>query len=100
MRLSNISEDPALYLPPSNTPLGGVPLSRRLPCGNDERIRRVVPIPPLARLTPLHHIQTLQFYFILRKFAFDLSGEQETTLPLSSNMQTMAEINDCINLSR
>lgn len=39
--MSMIAEDTGLYLPPSNTPLSGLPLNQRLPSGNDERVRRV-----------------------------------------------------------
>lgn len=40
-RVDIISVDPSLLLPPSNTPLSGVQLKKRLPSGNEERIRRV-----------------------------------------------------------
>uniref|UniRef100_A0A914C4R6 FPL domain-containing protein n=1 Tax=Acrobeloides nanus TaxID=290746 RepID=A0A914C4R6_9BILA len=82
LRVNTIACDPALFLPPTSTPLSGIPLSKRSPCGNEERIR-----------------QTLHFYFIIRKFVHDLSGEHETMLPLSSKLQPMAEVNDCINLN-
>uniref|UniRef100_A0A914LUC1 CLEC16A/TT9 C-terminal domain-containing protein n=1 Tax=Meloidogyne incognita TaxID=6306 RepID=A0A914LUC1_MELIC len=44
-------------------------------------------------------IESLQFYFIIRKFAQDLSGETESFLPISSQSEPMAELNDCINLN-
>lgn len=82
LHLEKSMEDASLYLPPSNTPLSNVVLSKRLPCGNDERIRRA-----------------LQFYFILRKLAHDLAGKSETQLPLSAKVQIVAELDDCINLN-
>ncbi|KAL7078231.1 hypothetical protein ACQ4LE_002404 [Meloidogyne hapla] len=81
-KINTFLEDPGLYLPPSNTPLSGLPLFKRISSGNDERIRR-----------------SLQFYFIIRKFAQDLSGETEHFLPISSQSEPMAELNDCINLN-
>ncbi|KAL3090237.1 hypothetical protein niasHS_006689 [Heterodera schachtii] len=82
LKMKELLEDPALFLPPSNTPLSGVPLSKRMPSGNDEHIRR-----------------TLQFFFDLRKFGQHLSGQNEQLLPLSSRVQELVEVNDCINLS-
>ncbi|KAI6188018.1 FPL domain-containing protein [Aphelenchoides besseyi] len=82
VRMDSIASNASLYLPPSSTPLSKIPLSQRLPCGNEERIRR-----------------TLQFFFILRRFAHDLLGEREENLPLNSKVQAMAELDDCINLN-
>uniref|UniRef100_A0A915EA78 FPL domain-containing protein n=1 Tax=Ditylenchus dipsaci TaxID=166011 RepID=A0A915EA78_9BILA len=65
IRMSTISEDPGLYLPPSNTPLSGIPLAQRF------------------------HL------VMMREFA----GPCKTHLPLSSKLQPMAEMNDCINLN-
>ncbi|VDK51068.1 unnamed protein product [Anisakis simplex] len=80
-RISLICDDPCLLLPPSNTPLSGVPLNKRLPSGSEERIRR-----------------TIQLYFHFRKFVLDLRDESETQLPLSTKGNTVVEVNDCINL--
>ncbi|KAI3413561.1 hypothetical protein GPALN_011051 [Globodera pallida] len=82
LKMKELLEDPALFLPPSNTPLSGVTLTKRMPSGNDEHIRR-----------------TLQFFFVLRKFKQDLCGQHEEVLPLSFRVQEVVEINDCINLS-
>uniref|UniRef100_F1KUF8 Uncharacterized protein n=1 Tax=Ascaris suum TaxID=6253 RepID=F1KUF8_ASCSU len=80
-RVSLMSVDPSLLLPPSNTPLSGVALNKRLPSGSEERIRR-----------------SIQLYFHLRKFVLDLRGETETQLPLSTKGGGIVEVNDCINL--
>lgn len=80
-RLSVMSTQPDLLLPPSNTPLSGVPLSKRLSSGNEERIR-----------------MDILLYFHLRKFILDLRGENEVLLPLKVRTGTIAEVNDCINL--
>lgn len=80
-RLSSVSTDPSLLLPPSNSSLSGVPLSKRLANGSEERVRTDI-------LT----------YFHLRKFILDLRGETESVLPLRVMADTVAEINDCINL--
>lgn len=80
-RLSMMSAEPCLLLPPSNTPLSGVSLSKRLPSGGEERIR-----------------MEIQLYFHLRKFILDLRGESETLLPLRVRSGPVAEVNDCINL--
>uniref|UniRef100_A0A183BRV1 FPL domain-containing protein n=1 Tax=Globodera pallida TaxID=36090 RepID=A0A183BRV1_GLOPA len=79
LKMKELLEDPALFLPPSNTPLSGVTLTKRMPSGNDEHIRR--------------------FFFVLRKFKQDLCGQHEEVLPLSFRVQEVVEINDCINLS-
>ena len=34
--------DSCLLLPPANTPLSGYPLSHRMPCGDAEKMTRVV----------------------------------------------------------
>lgn len=39
-------------------------------------------------------------YFHLRKFILDLRGETESVLPLKVMSDTVAEINDCINLGK
>ncbi|CAD5222270.1 unnamed protein product [Bursaphelenchus xylophilus] len=82
IKVNNLAQEPALYLPPTTSAGSNVVLSQRLPYGNDEKIRR-----------------SLQFYFILRKFSLDLRGLPEPILPLSSKVRTLAEINDCINLN-
>jgi hypothetical protein len=75
-----------------------IPLYKRNPCGNDERIRRVSK--KKFKFSKLYYSkQSLQFYFITRKFGQDLSGDTEQLLPLSSQIQPIAELNDCINLS-
>ncbi|KAH7731494.1 hypothetical protein AAVH_00392 [Aphelenchoides avenae] len=82
IKMEHVSTEPGLYLPPSNTPISGLPLTHRLPCGNEERTRRL-----------------LQFFFVIRRLLHDLRGEQETYLPLSSKVQVVAELSDCINLN-
>ncbi|MFH4974493.1 hypothetical protein AB6A40_001202 [Gnathostoma spinigerum] len=79
--LAAISCDSSLLLPPTNTPLSGVAITKRLTSGSEERIRRVI-----------------QLYFHFRKFIFDLRGEEEVMLPLSAHGAPVADINDCINL--
>lgn len=80
-RIAFVCIDPALLLPPSNTPLSGVPLTKRLPSGTEERVRRMI-----------------QLYLHLRKFLLDLRSESEEHLPLSAAGGAIAELNDCINL--
>ncbi|VDD91083.1 unnamed protein product [Enterobius vermicularis] len=80
-RLSSISTEPDLLLPPSNSSLSGVALSKRLPSGSEEQIR-----------------MDILLYLHLRKFILDLRGESETILPLKVKTEQSAEINDCINL--
>jgi hypothetical protein len=41
IRMEHLASNAGLYLPPSSTPLSKMSLSQRLPCGNEERIRRV-----------------------------------------------------------
>ncbi|EJD74676.1 hypothetical protein LOAG_18040 [Loa loa] len=81
IQIGSISTDPSLLLPPLNTPLNGVSLNKRLPCGNEERIRK-----------------NIQLFFHLRHFALDLRDEEEMRLPISSKTDVFVEINDCINL--
>lgn len=82
VRMGNLAAEPGLYLPPTTSALSNLPLAHRLPCGNEEKVRR-----------------SLQFFFLLRKFANDLKERQETVLPLSSQIQAVAEVGDCINLN-
>ncbi|KAK6101902.1 hypothetical protein QQG55_6390 [Brugia pahangi] len=81
IQIGSISTDSSLLLPPSSTPLNGVSLNKRLPCGNEERTRR-----------------NIQLFFHLRHFALDLRDEEETRLPILSKIDAFVEVNDCINL--
>nr|CDP99692.1 BMA-GOP-1 [Brugia malayi] len=81
IQIGSISTDSSLLLPPPSTPLNGVSLNKRLPCGNEERTRR-----------------NIQLFFHLRHFALDLRDEEETRLPILSKIDAFVEVNDCINL--
>ncbi|CAG9531694.1 unnamed protein product [Cercopithifilaria johnstoni] len=81
IKIRSVSTDSSLLLPPPSTPLNGVSLNKRLPCGNEERIRK-----------------NIQLFFHLRHFALDLRDEEETHLPISSKTDVFVEVNDCINL--
>ncbi|VDN23272.1 unnamed protein product [Gongylonema pulchrum] len=81
IRVGNMSVDSALLLPPPSTPMSGVPLNKRLPSGNEERIRRGI-----------------QLFFHLRRFALDLGGEEEPELHAPLKADVIVEVNDCINL--
>ncbi|KAL4002838.1 hypothetical protein ACH3XW_5120 [Acanthocheilonema viteae] len=81
IQIRSISTDSSLLLPPPSTPLNGVSLNKRLPCGSEERIRK-----------------NIQLFFHLRQFALDLRDEEETCLPISSKTDVFVEVNDCINL--
>uniref|UniRef100_A0A0R3RPE1 FPL domain-containing protein n=1 Tax=Elaeophora elaphi TaxID=1147741 RepID=A0A0R3RPE1_9BILA len=81
IQIRSVSTDSSLLLPPPSTPLNGVLLNKRLPCGNEERTRK-----------------NIQLFFHLRRFALDLRDEEETHLPISSKTDVLVEVNDCINL--
>ncbi|OZC11612.1 hypothetical protein X798_01473 [Onchocerca flexuosa] len=81
IHIGSISADSSLLLPPPSTPLNGVSLNKRLPCGSEERTRR-----------------NIQLFFHLRHFSLDLRNEEETRLPISFQTNVFVEVNDCINL--
>ncbi|KAM3723746.1 Protein CLEC16A [Dirofilaria immitis] len=81
IHIESISADSSLLLPPPSTPLNGVSLNKRLPCGTEERTRR-----------------NIQLFFHLRHFALNLRDEEEKRLPISSKTDVVVEVNDCINL--
>uniref|UniRef100_A0A915PI41 CLEC16A/TT9 C-terminal domain-containing protein n=1 Tax=Setaria digitata TaxID=48799 RepID=A0A915PI41_9BILA len=81
IQVGNISTDSSLLLPPPTTALSGVPLNKRVPCGNEEQIQA-----------------NIQLFFHLRRFALDLRDEEESHLPISSRTDVFVEVNDCINL--
>ncbi|VDK85525.1 unnamed protein product [Litomosoides sigmodontis] len=81
IQIRSVSNDSSLLLPPPCTPLNGISLNKRLPCGNEERTRR-----------------NIQLFFHLRSFLLDLRDEEETHLPISLKTDVFVEVNDCINL--
>ncbi|KAI6241474.1 FPL domain-containing protein [Aphelenchoides fujianensis] len=62
VRMESIATNAALYLPPSSTPLSKIPLAQRLPCGNEERIRRVQAMAELDDCINLNNCDLLQCY--------------------------------------
>ena len=45
VKLSYLMMDASMLLPPTDTPLTGIEFTRRLPCGETERARKVRPHP-------------------------------------------------------
>lgn len=83
LKMDNVAIDPVLLLPPICIKNNAQNLSKDLPydAEDDVRIR-------------------LQLYFILRKFHLDLTGQQETKLPLIPKIQNIVEVSDCIDLCK
>ena len=83
LRIENTALDPVLLLPPICTKNNAQHLSRDLPFDAEDDVR-----------------VRLQLYFILRKFHLDLTGQQETKLPLTPKIGNVVEVSDCIDLCK
>lgn len=81
LRIDNIAVDAGLLLPPVCAKGNVQNLSRDLPFDAEDDIRVF-----------------LQVYFILRKLFIDLTGQQETKLPLTPKISNVVEVNDSIDL--
>lgn len=68
-----------MLLPPTDTPLTGIDFTRRLPCGENERVRKA-----------------MRVFFALRMLSLQLSSSEERDLPLTmpSNSATVGDIVD------
>lgn len=74
--------DSAVLLPPTGTPLTGIALDKRLPCGEVERARRAIRV-----------------YFLVRSTIQKLKGHTETQLPLS-NVSDCVQVEAVLDLSK
>lgn len=74
--------DSAVLLPPTGTPLTGIALDKRLPCGEVERARRAIRV-----------------YFLIRSTIQKLKGHSETQLPLSDT-NDIVQIDSVLDLSK
>ena len=83
IKMDNVATNPILLLPPVCLKNNAQNLSRDLPFDAEDDIR-----------------VRLQIYFVLRKFHLDLTGKQETMLPLTPKIANIVEVNDCIDLCR
>lgn len=87
MRKSNLNVeflcmDSTILLPPTGTPLTGIPFTRRLPCGEVEKARRAI-----------------RLFFLLRKTCQQFLNEKETMLPLT-NASNMVKVENVLDLSK
>lgn len=74
--------DSSILLPPTATPLTGIPFTRRLPCGEVEKASRAIRI-----------------FFLLRRICQQFLSEKETMLPLTSNTE-LVQIDHVLDLSK
>lgn len=73
--------DSSILLPPTATPLTGIPFTRRLPCGEVEKASKAIRI-----------------FFLLRRICQQLLSEKETQLPLTRNVE-LVQIDHVLDLS-
>ncbi|XP_013118308.1 protein CLEC16A homolog [Stomoxys calcitrans] len=73
--------DSAILLPPTGTPLTGIPFTRRLPCGEVEKARRAIRV-----------------FFLLRKTCQQFLNEKENMLPLTNSLN-LVQIDNVLDLN-
>lgn len=73
--------DSTILLPPTGTPLTGIPFTRRLPCGEVEKARRAIRV-----------------FFLLRKTCQQFLNEKENMLPLTNSLN-LVQIENVLDLS-
>ncbi|XP_005181650.2 protein CLEC16A homolog [Musca domestica] len=73
--------DSAILLPPTGTPLTGIPFTRRLPCGEVEKARRAIRV-----------------FFLLRKTCQQYLNEKENMLPLTNSVN-LVQIDNVLDLN-
>ncbi|XP_073821233.1 C-type lectin domain containing ema isoform X2 [Musca autumnalis] len=73
--------DSTILLPPTGTPLTGIPFTRRLPCGEVEKARRAIRV-----------------FFLLRKTCQQFLNEKETMLPLTNSVN-LVQIDNVLDLN-
>lgn len=76
-----VLRDWSILLPPTSTPLSGIELTRRFPCGDTERLK-----------------QSMRVFFLLRALCLSLGGEAESQLPLTKQEHLVKE-NNALDLS-
>lgn len=74
--------DSTILLPPTGTPLTGIPFTRRLPCGEVEKARRAIRV-----------------FFLLRKTCQQFLNEKETMLPLTNSLN-LVQVDNVLDLSK
>lgn len=70
-----------MLLPPTNTPLTGIDLTRRLPCGDNEKAR-----------------MAMRVFFATRRLSQQMSGQEEEELPLSVEVNS-SKVGDTVDMS-
>ena len=73
--------DWSILLPPTSTPLSGIELNRRFPCGDTEKLK-----------------QSIRTFFLLRELCLSLTNELENQLPLTKQEHLVKE-KDALDLS-
>ncbi|KAM7360528.1 C-type lectin domain containing ema isoform 2-T3 [Cochliomyia hominivorax] len=73
--------DSTILLPPTGTPLTGIPFTRRLPCGEVEKARRAIRV-----------------FFLLRKTCQQFLNEKETMLPLTNSLN-LVQVDNVLDLN-
>ena len=99
--------DASMLLPPTDTPLTGIEFTRRLPCGETERARKVrkkyigaVVSTIIQGMYSHTHTQAMRVFFAIRMLSQQISRTEEKELPLTmpSNSASVADIVDLSEL--
>ncbi|XP_047740767.1 protein CLEC16A homolog isoform X1 [Hyalella azteca] len=81
LRVEYLLQDSSILLPPTATPLTGIALNRRRPCGEVERARRA-----------------MRVFFLVRGACLAMRGEHDTQLPLT-RPSACVRVNDVLDLN-
>jgi len=81
INIESLLRDWSILLPPTSTPLSGIELVRRYPCGDTEKLK-----------------QSIRKFFLLRDLCLKLNNELENQLPLTKQEHLVKE-NDALDLN-
>ncbi|KAF2361458.1 hypothetical protein FHG87_007787 [Trinorchestia longiramus] len=81
LRVEYLLQDSNILLPPTATPLTGIQLNKRRPCGEVERARRA-----------------MRVFFLVRSACLAVRGEQDTQLPLT-RPSACVRVDDVLDLN-
>lgn len=109
MKVPFLLMDASMLLPPTDTPLTGIEFTRRLPCGETERARKVGGADgSCSVLSSKSHFvleatcvispQAMRVFFAIRSLSQQLSHSPEKELPLT-NPSNSACVGDIVDLS-
>lgn len=82
LNIESLLRDSSILLEPSTTPLSGVELYKRLPCGEMEKF-----------------LYSLKLFFLVRDLSLTFKKQPESQLPLTKQY-TFVQENDSLDLSK